>query len=190
MLLSVGLSGPTELTNQLLPSYNNAVSLYNDLIISTLGPHPSLVHKPHPLPTSCDLGRRELVELQCSKMMADLSSAQAQLALGCSDESRDSLLGMLSEPVLEQASTLTFMFAAKAKLLASEVLQQRTFDLKSADDFLHHVRNSNEHSYGRDYIFRLTPLELAVDAVKIFQRLASHRSVTVVTGNNDGKLRK
>ena len=189
MLLSVGLSGPTELTNQLLPSYNNAVSLYNDLLISTLGPHPSLFHKPHPLPKSCDLGRRELVELQCSKMMADLSSAQAQLAMGYSDESRDALLGMLSEPVLEQASTLTFVFAAKAKLLASEILLRRTFDLKSGDDFLHYVRHSDERSYGQDYIFRLTPLELAVDAVKIFQRLASHRSVTMVTENSDGKCK-
>jgi hypothetical protein len=117
-------------------------------------------------------------------MMADLASAQAQLASGCRDDSRRTLLSMLSEPVLEQASTLTFMFVAKAKLLVSEILQQKTFDLRSSDAFLHYVINNSDQSGNDDderdgALFRLTPLELAVDAVKIYQKLANHRSVKI-----------
>ena len=131
------------------------------------------------------------MEIQCSQMMADLASAQMQLASGHCDDTRKSLLSMLSEPVLEQASTLTFMFVAKAKLLASEILQQRTFDLRSSDSFLHYVINSSDQSGGGDEsdgaLFRLTPLELAVDAVKIYQKLANHRSVKIEKENSESE---
>ena len=128
-----------------------------------------------------------MIEMQCSNMIAELSSAHVLLAGGCPHKSRDALLGMLSEPVLEQASTLTFMFVAKAKLLASELLQQRTFDLQSGSDFLRYVRDAEEQESGEECMFRLSPLELSVDAVKIFQKLASHRSVTVVAERGSGE---
>ena len=183
VLLTICTCYAPQLTHQLLPSYNNAVSLYNDLVLSVLGPCPHPFPKPHPLPSSSDLGRRELVEIQCSQMMADLASAQMQLACGGhADTTRRTLLSVLSEPVLEQASTLTFMLVAKAKLLASEILQQRTFDLQSSNSFLHYIINNSDQSGNddeRDVVFRLTPLELAVDAVKIYQKLASHRSVKI-----------
>lgn len=120
-----------------------------------------------------------MVEIQCSQMMADLASAQMQLACGGSDDTRRTLLSMLSEPVLEQGSTLTFMFVAKAKLLTSEILQQRTFDLQSTDAFLHYITNNQSGDDDERSLFQLTPLELAVDAVKIYQKLASHRSVKI-----------
>ena len=191
VLLTICTCHAPQLTHHLLPSYNNAVSLYNDLVLSVLGPHPHLLPKPHPFPSSADLGRKELVEIQCSQMMADLASAQMQLASGCRDDTRKSLLSMLSEPVLEQASTLTFMFIAKAKLLASEILQQRTFDLRSSDTFLHYVINGSDQSGGDNEsdgaLFRLTPLELAVDAVKIYQKLANHRSVKMEKENRESE---
>ena len=115
-------------------------------------------------------------------MMAELASARMHLACGGYDDTRKILLGMLSEPMLEQASTLTFMFVAKAKLLASEILQQRTFDLQSSETFLHYVIDNSDHL--SDDKFQLTPLELAVDAVKIFQKLANHRSVKIEQENN------
>ena len=130
------------------------------------------------------------MEIQCSQMMADLASAQTQLASGLCDDTRRNLLSMLSEPVLEQASTLTFMFVAKAKLLASEILQQRTFDLRSSNAFLHYVINGSDQSGSDDVrdgaLFRLTPLELAVDAVKIYQKLANHRSIKIEKETSDG----
>ena len=191
VLLTICTCHAPQLTHQLLPSYNNAVSLYNNLVLSVLGPHPHLLPKPHPLPSSADLGRKELVEIQCSQMMADLASAQMQLASGCRDNTRKSLLSMLSEPVLEQASTLTFIFVAKAKLLASEILQRRTFDLRSSDTFLHYVINGSDQSGGDNEsdgaLFRLTPLELAVDAVKIYQKLANHRSVKIEKENSESE---
>ena len=129
------------------------------------------------------------MEIQCSQMMAELASAQTQLASGRRDDTRRNLLSMLSEPVLEQASTLTFMFVAKAKLLASEILQKRTFDLRSSDAFLHYVINGSNQSGGDDVrdgaLFQLTPLELAVDAVKIYQKLANHRSIKIEKETSD-----
>ena len=127
-----------------------------------------------------------MVELHCTKMMADLASARVQIAQGVCQDSQALLLSMLSDPVLEQASTLTFVIVAKAKLLASEILQQRTFDLKSSDAFLHYINNSDQSSE-RDDTFRLTPLELAVDAVKIFQKLANHRNVKITPENGSSK---
>ena len=128
-----------------------------------------------------------MVELHCTKMMADLASARVQIAQGVCD-SQALLLSMLSDPVLEQASTLTFVIVAKAKLLASEILKERTFDLKSLDAFLHYINNSDQ-SGERDDTFRLTPLELAVDAVKIFQKLANHRNVKITPENGSSKYR-
>lgn len=180
VLLDVGISQSSDNIPQLLPSYNTAVSLYNDLLLSTLGPRPKSFPKPHPLAAFADLGKKEELEILCSKLMADLSVARLQLACGQLDDTRALLLGMLSNPMLEQASTLTFMFVAKAKLLASELLQQRTFDLKCSDTFLRYICNSDLLDKDDcDHTFRLTPLELAVDAVKIFQKLASHRCVKV-----------
>ena len=122
-------------------------------------------------------------------MMANLSAARVQLAQGDQDGAREVLLSMLSEPVLEQASTLTFMFVAKAKLLASEILQQKTFDLKSNEAFLDYISNNSDQTEDNEHghVFRLTPLELVVDAVKIFQRLASHRSVKVTSNTSSSK---
>ena len=123
-------------------------------------------------------------------MMADLASAQMQLACGGHANTGRTLLSMLSEPVLEQASTLTFMFVAKAKLLASEILQQRTFDLRSSNSFLRYIINNSDQSGNddeKDGVFQLTPLELAVDAVKIYQKLASHRSVKIEQKSNDSE---
>ena len=124
-------------------------------------------------------------------MMANLASAQMQPACGGHDDTRRTLLSMLSEPVLEQASTLTFMFVAKAKLLASEILQQKNFDLQSSDSFLHYIINNSDQSgadnEGDHVLFQLTPLELAVDAVKIYQKLANHRSVKIEQENNDSE---
>ena len=178
VLLSVGMLQSSNITSNLLPSYNTAVCLYNDVLLSTLGPHSRSFPKPHPLASLGELGRKEALEIRCSKMMADLSLAQLQLGCGQLDDTRALLLSMLSDPVLEQVSTLTFMFVAKAKLLASELLQQKTFDLKSSDIFLHYICNSDPLDEC-DQTFRLTPLELAVDAVKIFQKLANHRSVKI-----------
>ena len=174
------MSQSSDITPHLLPSYNTAVSLYNDLLLSTVGPHPKSLLKPHPLAALGDLGRKEALEVRCSKLMADLSVARLRLACGQLDDTRALLLGMLSNPMLEQASTLTFMFVAKAKLLASELLQQRTFDLKPSDIFLRYICSSNPLDKDDcEHTFRFTPLELAVDAVKIFQKLASHRSVKI-----------
>ena len=185
VLLTICTCHAPQLTHQLSPSYNNAVSLYNDLVLSMLGPRPHPLPKPHPFPSSTDLGRRELVEIRCSQMMADLALAQMQLACGGHEDTRRTLLSMLSEPVLEQASTLTFMFVAKAKLLASEILQQRTFDLRSSDALLHYIVNNSDQSGNDDgVLFQLTPLELAVDAVKIYQKLANHRSVKIEQESN------
>ena len=125
--------------------------------------------------------------------MADLATAQTQLAYGRHADTRGTLLSMLSKPVLDQASTLTFMFVAKAKLLASEILQQRTFDLQSSDSFLHYVINNSDQSGNddeRDGVFQLTTLELAVDAVKIYQKLASHRRVKIKQESNDSESNK
>lgn len=132
-----------------------------------------------------------MIEIHCSKMMADLSSARLQLARGCLDDTRMLLLGMFNDPVMEQASTLTFMFVAKAKLLASEILQQGTFDLLSTDSFMHYITDAGLSDKDKqDDTFRLTPLELAVDAVKIFQKLASHRCVKIVSDNGSSDTSK
>ena len=180
------MSLSSDITPHLLPSYNAAVSLYNDLLLSTLGSHPKSFPKPHPLAALGNLGRKEALEIRCSKLMADLSVARLQLTCGQLDDARALLLGMLSNPILEQASTLTFTFVAKAKLLASELLQQRTFDLKCSDTFLRYICNSDPLDMDDcDHTFRLTPLELAVDAVKIFQKLATHRSVKI---ESDGSV--
>ena len=189
VLLCVSVSGSSPLSHQLQPSYNGAVSLYIDLLLSTIGPSCHSLPKPYPVPTLGELGRREMVELRCSQMLADLATVRIQLACGHCDDARRVLLSILSEPVLEQASTLTYLCVAKAKLLTSEILQQRTFDLRSCDDFFHHVLNDSDGSGDdrRDYTFRLTPLELAMDAVKIFQKLANHRSVKVAQDSTTGK---
>ena len=186
VLLNICTSHAPQITHQLIPSYNNALALYNDHVLSILGPRPHSLPKPLPLVAPGDLGRRELVEIECSQLMAGLASSRMQLAAlgrgGC-DDVTSTLLSMLSEPVLKQSSILTTMFVAKAKLLASEILQQKTFDLPSGDAFLHYVINNSQQSDDRgkqDHtFFRLTPLELTADAVKVFQKLADHPSVRI-----------
>jgi len=81
------------------------------------------------------------------------------------------LLYVLDQPFLSDKSLEASLLCAKAKLLASEYLLCRNFDLKSPALLL-----SAQCSEQAD-VFRLTAVELAMDAVKLLWRLSDRKHV-------------
>lgn len=85
---------------------------------------------------------------------------------------------MLDHPSLSSKTPHSLLVCAKAKLLASDYLLHRTFDLKPSESLLAHCPTSCDQSDS----FYLTALELAVDAVKLLWRLSDHRHVRNTAG--------
>ena len=77
---------------------------------------------------------------------------------------------MLDHPSLSVKSTDSQLLCAKAKLLASEYLLQRTFDVKPSESLLSH-----RPSWCESDSAHLTAVELAVDAVKLLWHLYDRR---------------
>lgn len=85
---------------------------------------------------------------------------------------------MLDHPSLSGKSTHSLLVCAKAKLLASEYLLHRTFDLKPCKSLLAHQPASCDQSDS----FHFSAVELAVDAVKLLWRLPWHAKQVLNTG--------
>lgn len=73
-----------------------------------------------------------------------------------------------------EKTTESWLVCAKAKLLASEYLLHRNFDLKPSKRLL--TQQPTPHGDQPD-CFHLTATELAIDAVKLLWRLSAHKSV-------------
>lgn len=78
----------------------------------------------------------------------------------------------MDHPSLRAKSTHSLLVCAKAKLLVSEYMLHRTFDLKPYTSLLAHQPASDQSD-----CFHLSAVELAVDAVKLLWRLSDHRHV-------------
>ena len=79
---------------------------------------------------------------------------------------------MLKDNCLKETCSLTFDLAAKANLLVADFIQQEVFDVKCTSDFLKRFGQANERGG-----FRLTPIELVIDACRILTRLADRKKV-------------
>ena len=91
---------------------------------------------------------------------------------------------MLKDFALEEPCSMTFDLVAKAKLLVADLLQQRMFDMTTARTFLHGLADtSSSHNEGGG--FSLTPLELVIDACRLFTKLADHKKVLEMSLNQD-----
>ena len=96
------------------------------------------------------------------------------------------LVDVLSDPFHEKSSTMSFFVVAKAKLLASEYLQQCDFEIMPSSDFLHYLCiESDTTPVDCEDSFRLSPLEVVMDSVKIFRQLAEHRHVRSTREDDD-----
>ena len=84
------------------------------------------------------------------------------------DESRAAIQHMLDHPSLSGRNANSLFVMAKAKLLACRFLLHRTSDLKSSKSLLQGRKDQCETG------FTLTPVELAVDSVKVLWDLLEH----------------
>ena len=85
-------------------------------------------------------------------------------------------MSVIQHPLLHRRSTLSHSLTARAKLLTARYLQHQKFELKPSQDFLHYLLSEPCEGFdGKP--FTLTPLELATDALKVYQNLADHHNI-------------
>lgn len=83
---------------------------------------------------------------------------------------------------------LTFDLIAKTKLLAADILQQRTSEVETTPKFLQNILGTSLYPV-KEGNFSLTPLELIIDACRLFAKLADHKKV-LETPCNQGQQGK
>ena len=88
------------------------------------------------------------------------------------DECKDTLHKVMDHPSLSRHNACTLFICAKAKLLACEALLQKTAELKPPRSVLEDGCGTDDH-----HTFSLSPVELAVDSVKLLRDLAEHKNV-------------
>ena len=89
------------------------------------------------------------------------------------DSSRSLLLSVLTDSCLKEMGSLPFDLVARAKLLAADLIQQEGFNVKSTSDLLGSMsRGADERA-----VFKLTPIELVIDASRLMIKLADHKGV-------------
>ena len=114
-------------------------------------------------------------------MISDDSVSDDCLSNSCSLQFREfesTLLHVLDHPSLCVKSTDSRFLCAKTKLLVSEYLLQRTFDLKPSKSLLSH-----RPSWCESDSAHLTAVELAVDAVKLLWHLCDRRCFEDIAGS-------
>lgn len=89
------------------------------------------------------------------------------------ESSRSLLLSVLTDSCLKETGSLPFDLVARAKLLAADLIQQEGFVVKSTSELL------SSMSSGADErgLFKLTPIELVIDASRLMIKLADHKKV-------------
>ena len=92
------------------------------------------------------------------------------------EDCRQLLVSIFQHPLLQRRSTLGHSLTARAKLLTARYLHYRKFDLKPSKEFLHYLLNEPCEGF-EQRSFKVTALELAVEAVKVFRNLAEHHGV-------------
>ncbi len=91
------------------------------------------------------------------------------------NSSRELLLSVLTDDCLKETGSLPFNIIAKAKLLASDLVQEEEFNLQSTSELLGSMGGATNERGS----FRFTPIELVIDASRVMAKLAEHKRVLV-----------
>ena len=100
---------------------------------------------------------------------------------------RQLISGVLSDSVLSQRLQSSYAITAQAAIITSSYLQRQGSSVLPWEKYLEHLQSTSTSSNTNNTAFKLTELELLVEALKLLRSLA-HSNATITTSSQQDTL--